>query len=846
MAAMPQTFHRLAPCVAQLALSAIVALYLLYFADHGRQLLAFAYPLDYGEGPLLAQVAQLRAGTPIWKLYGDPMAPPYLIVNYPPLYLLVTAVFATVVPPLLAGRIVSLLATVGCVLALAELARSAIAALARTVATPAAAARQGRRTWLRTFFFSLGAALLLLTVPIVREWSALMRVDMLGVCLGLWGLVALRVATGAQSAPGEPRRAYSRAAAAGLLLLACLLTKPSLIAAPGAALCWLGWLSLRSRGDERRRYLLIAIVTCATLGLGGVVFAGLLQWGSGGWFWLHVVTANANRWEASLARGFWQQQLALRWPLAAAAALALGWAVWQRRAAELALPALYTLFGAVVAAGVGKVGAYSNYFLELYAGLVWMITVGAQLLALQRPRATERPIATTAARTLFSLLLCASMLRYPPLWDPTWLRPAGLVQPSPPRLAIGRYGLWDDAAREADVLTALSRVGSALASDVRTAPAVFTDMPGVAMGSQSRLQAFEARQLFDQGLADEGPLLRELANGAIPLAIIDYLGNWLTPGTIEILQRRYAQDGSVGTFDRYRPVEVGPMQPLDIPFDTAGGALRLSGYGLAPPLAATHEPGDMLTLALEWRRAGAPPADLSVVVGLATPDGTPLLEHERPLLYGVYPPAHWPASEAVQHIQPLELPAELPEGRYALIVGLRASGADLAAAQIIASVAVRSQGGAPEASGYFVPAVFREAWADLGGLERAGVPLTPAVPFAWGRLQCFEYVCLELRDGAVRQRPLGAELYLAETIRGGGCYAGEPLADGLCPAFSDAPERFNELGRPISSELARNGWQVQWTEMARLEQPPTGGPSSLGRLGEESLRLPPGTRYRWP
>jgi hypothetical protein len=442
----------------------------------------------------------------------------------------------------------------------------------------------------------------------------------------------------------------------------------------------------------------------------------------------------------------------------------------------------------------------------------------------------------------------AALLYYPPLWDAGRLRPAGLLEPSPPRLAFGRYGLWADAAREAELLAAQSRVGAALAAEVSAAgPVLFTDMPGVAAGVTSRLQAFEARQLFDQGLADDGSLLHELANGALPLAVIDYLGNWLTPGTIEILQRRYAHDGSIGTFDRYRPVEVGPLQPLALPFEAPGGPLLLSGFGLAAPLGEAYEPGELLTLALAWQRdAAAPHGDLSVVVRLATPEGAPLLESERPLLYGAYGPARWPQGAPVQHMQPLELPAELPEGRYALAVGLRAGGADLGEPRIIATLAVSAQGGALEESGYFVPATFRRAWAELGGVERAGLPLTPAVPFAWGRLQCFERVCLELRGAEVRQRPLGAALYLAETIRGGGCLAGKPLPDGLCQGFAGVAERYSELGAPLSGELMRNGWVVQWTELARLERAPEGGPPGLGRLGDESLRLPPGLRYRWP
>ncbi|GAB4424845.1 MAG: hypothetical protein OHK0015_04160 [Chloroflexi bacterium OHK40] len=821
---MPQTAARLATRAAQLALAALATLYLVAFVDHAVQLLGHPFPLDYGEGPLLAQVQRLAEGTPIWRLYANPQAAPFLIVNYPPLYLLAAAAMAPLAgSALLAGRVLSLLASLACVAAIAFLARPQ-----HVHETPDGRRRIG--SWL--------LAALLLTVPIVREWSALMRVDLLGVGLGLWGLLLLT---------RMPAPSPGRALWAGLLLLACLYTKPSLIAAPAAAACWLGWQVWRAPEGSRRGALAVATACGATLAIGGLLLFGALQWASEGWFALHVVAANANRWEPELARGFWAQQLALRGLLALGATLAVALAIAQRQAAALLLPGLYTLFGAITAAGVGKVGAYSNYFIELYAGLVWLVAA-----ALSGPGRPARPSALhDSAISLLYALLAASLWYYPPLWDATRLRPAGLIEPSPPRLAFGRYGLWADAARERAVLAALARVGEALNAEVRAAgPLLFTDLPGVAAaaGVDSRLQAFEARQLLDQGLADEDELLRELANGELPLAVIDYLGNWLTPAVIEIIQRRYAHDGALGTNDLYRPVETGPWWPVDQAFEAPDGSVRLVGASLAPPPGELHEPGELLALGLRWQHDGMPPRGaLAVVVQLTTPDGVPLLESERPLLYGVYPPARWPAGAVVEHLQPLALPAELPPGSYALAAGLRRDGRDLRAPVRLTTIAVADQGGTfVEQAGHFVPARLQRAWAELGGTERAGLPLTPAVPFAWGRLQCFERVCLELRGNTVVQRPLGVRAYLAETTRGTTCVGDVQVPGALCPAFTEAPARFAELGNPLSGELTRNGWRVQWTEYARLERQPEGGPIGLGRLGDESLRLPPGTPYRWP
>src|SRR5262249_31400169 len=160
-----------------------------------------------------AQVNLLRSGAPIWSLYADPDRPPYTVANYPPVYHLVTTLFALPLGnALLAGRLISLAAALAVVVALWLLAdeRGAVARIRPS-----------------SFVFCLLTVLAFLALPIVREWSVLMRVDMLGVCLGLWGLVIVQRHHG--------RRAVLWAA---LPLTLSLLVKPSLIAAPAAALVW--------------------------------------------------------------------------------------------------------------------------------------------------------------------------------------------------------------------------------------------------------------------------------------------------------------------------------------------------------------------------------------------------------------------------------------------------------------------------------------------------------------------------------------------------------------------------------------------------------------------------------
>lgn len=884
--------------------------YLLSFALHAWYLLPYPYPLDYGEGPLLSQIMLLHSGIPPWQIYSDPAHPPYIIVNYPPFYpwLIATLnhipelVGISAVTPLHVGRFVSLLATAGSALAIFLLTRD-------RQGTALHSAGRGER-WLFTARHVV-LALLFLTIPIVREWGVLLRVDMTGVCLGLWGLVALRTALH-EDTPHVPSwwSYYGWAGMAGVLLLLTLFTKPSLIAAPAAACLWLliALLTTWQPGAQRAAVWRTALVVFTVLGMGGGLLVALLQWASGGWFLLHVVTANANRWDADLARGFWEQQAALRWMLVLAGGVSAGWLVVLRRSDKAhvwLLPLLYTAAAVPMAVGVGKVGAYTNYFLELYAGLVWLIAAAlTDPRLLQQPRhlsdsallnrllaappgAPDEPYQQRSRRFPplrrlhtgqqvaaigIMLLVVSSFAFYPPLWSKTWLRQAGIVDENPPRLAFGRYGLWRDLQREVEIVQAQRRIHAALIREVSMVPGttIFTDMPGVAAeaGKRARLQVFEHRQLLDQGYWEQQPLLLELANGELPLVVLDYLGNWLTPEMIEIITRRYAMDGSLGTFDIYRPVAPGPRRPVSLTLD----GLHLSGYHLNEPGNTTGptstgqllplQAGNLLVVTLEFQSlatshtetpaiwgAGTVP---EVVLQLTDEDGGHIvLESERPLLYGTLHPDAW--SLPVQHMQPITLPLDMPPAIYRLNIMLRNSGRDLSPPQFLTSVRVGTEQGsyAPETD-YFVPAPILQGWYQLGGIQRVGNPLTPAVPFGWGVLQCFEYTCLELRDGAVVQRPLGEQLYLAETLRSAACLDGSPFTSApssICSLFSADWQQYGSvesMGMGISGAISRYGYMVQWTRYARLEQSVGGGPTMLGRLGDDIQRLPPGMRYRWP
>lgn len=306
----------------------------------GVRAIAFPYPMDYGEGPLLAQTVRLGQAEGIYR--PDVASPPYTVSNYPPLYPLLLSPLARLMGPAFwYGRLLSWLSIVAAAiligLILHALTRDRLAAVI--------------------------GGLSLLAFPPASYWASLYRVDALALALSLGGLCLCAC---------RPRERWTVPMAA-ILLTAAIYTRQSYgLAAPLAACCWL----FQAAGGRRAMALATSIA-----GLGAVLFVGLDLATAGG-FRFNIVTANINEYHPSSL----VQYLSDLWTLmpltliatAVFAALA-GWfgvASWR-------LVAPYLVGAILCALTIGKVGANINYLLEL--GAAMSLSIGA-LLAWQRPR----------------------------------------------------------------------------------------------------------------------------------------------------------------------------------------------------------------------------------------------------------------------------------------------------------------------------------------------------------------------------------------------------------------------------------------------------------------------------
>jgi len=341
------------------------------FVRHSLVALAFPYPLDYGEGPLLDQAARLADFRDIYP--ADLSEAPYAISNYPPLFVLLqTPLVWLFGPEFWYGRVISIasaiIVAVLIFLTLRALTKDKIA--------------------------SLLGGLLFLDVPYVLLWSPLARVDMMGLALS-WGGIYLVVRK------PEGRRSVILAA---FLVVAAIYTRQTYaLAAPLAAFVWL-------LSQRQRRHALTLAMTVGGTSLGLLAILSVL---TNGGFFLHTVTANMNEFLWEQVAFFLRRLLGLM-PVLLAGAAAFLFLGFRSRGASWWLVAPYLLGGLTTACLIGKVGAYVNYLLDLSAALALVTGV---LVARYVGKAGVRAVILLVIAVQMVIMVHASQSLYTGLQD---------------------------------------------------------------------------------------------------------------------------------------------------------------------------------------------------------------------------------------------------------------------------------------------------------------------------------------------------------------------------------------------------------------------------------------------
>ena len=353
--------RRVALWVATAFLILAQGLAVLLFLRHGWQAISFPYPLNYGEGPLLDQSVRLAAFENIYRT--DLSASPYVIANYPPLFMLAQVPFVWLFGPAMwYGRLISLLS---------------VAAVALFVGLTLHALTRDRLA-------SLAGALIFPAMPYVVRWSSLSRVDSLGLALSWAGLFVVA---------RWPQKRWSVFVSALLLVAAVYTRQTYILAAPLAAFVW-----LVAQGQRRR-----ALQTAAITGGACLLLFAALNISTGEGFFLNTVTANLNdfRWERVSLNAL---GALLACPVLLLSSLAFLLLTPHKGNNAWWLVAPYLIASIPTAVLVGKVGSDVNYLLELSAALG--LATGA-FIAWQRRRPRLR-IALIALLAVQMLALAQS------------------------------------------------------------------------------------------------------------------------------------------------------------------------------------------------------------------------------------------------------------------------------------------------------------------------------------------------------------------------------------------------------------------------------------------------------
>ena len=467
------------------------------FIIYGALIVSFPYPLDYGEAPLLDRAMRWTGGKTAYR--NGFSSPPYIITNYPPLYVLCLLPIMKFAGPtfgLIAGRLLSAVC--------ALLTALVLGLIVHTNTKDNAAA------W--------GTALTFVAMPYVVAWAPSFRVDMLALLLSVAGLYAVS-------------RWYHEAwglALAALLFAASAYTRQSYgLAGPMAGFIWV-W----HKGGFRRALTLAAIVMF--LGLSAFLLANAL---TDGGFAYNVVTANMNSFEWRTV-GQWATGVVRKLPVLLLVALA--WLVVPREHLPMAPLILPYLLGSILVAGtIGKVGANMNYLLELCAALSFASSIAYSKDSLIVASVNRIPHHTGALR---SVTRCALSL-------------ALAVQAAMLLGADLRYSVTH--------LTWRSRaIGELDALDLLVAaepdPVIADQAMGLLtlQGRPLYLQPFEMTQLAVAGIWDQEPLLDEIQAGRFSMIIIHespFKPTRWTPEMLAAIDQHYVKAEHLADSTVYRP-----------------------------------------------------------------------------------------------------------------------------------------------------------------------------------------------------------------------------------------------------------------------------------------------------
>jgi hypothetical protein len=106
--------------------------------------------------------------------------------------------------------------------------------------------------------------------------------------------------------------------------------------------------------------------------------------------------------------------------------------------------------------------------------------------------------------------------------------------------------------------------------------------------------------------------------------------------------------------------------PLPAPIDF-GGQIKLLSETIAPGRVTA---GSTITLTLYWQAARVPEKDYTAFVHVLDAKGKLVAQADAMPQANRYPTSFWDANEIVNDVHRIDLPSDLPQGGYGIVIGL--------------------------------------------------------------------------------------------------------------------------------------------------------------------------------
>ncbi|MDW8300211.1 MAG: glycosyltransferase family 39 protein [Anaerolineae bacterium] len=301
----------------------LMALHLAVYFVYAANLIAFPFDYDQGEGFELNDTVLLSQ---FQSPYRNNEVFPFYASNYPPLYHVILVPFAWLFgAEYWYGRLVSFLATLITAIAIGY-------AVQRATRQRLVATLSGCAYLASNYIYHIG--------PLFRQHISMVMFETLAV---------VTIATVSESE--RPRRLIALSLA---LLLAAGYTKQLAVATVAAVFIW-----LFLRGVRRAIAWAIPFAAIA----GGIFL--LIDWSTGGQWWLNVITANVNQYILGQYTGLLRQFIGLHGALLILAVLMVVYELYLDR---LSVYSVWFVAAMLISVLAGKWGAGDSYFATAIAG----------------------------------------------------------------------------------------------------------------------------------------------------------------------------------------------------------------------------------------------------------------------------------------------------------------------------------------------------------------------------------------------------------------------------------------------------------------------------------------------